>query len=259
MFLPTGGPRSPTSPPLSEFPPSRTTPPEPGILLHPSVQRLLSSLAVSTMIVTLDGPGGTGKSTVSRVVAYKVGLPHLDTGAFYRAATLAVLEAEVNPSDGVAVENVVSQLEMSQESGRMYLNGRDVSTEIRGEAVTAAVSAVSAHPDVRKRLVEMQRAWVEEHGGGVVEGRDIGSVVFPDATVKVFLDASPEVRAGRRAMETGESVEEVLNDLNRRDQLDSTRTASPLTIPEGALVIDTSDLTFAEVVDEVLGLISAKS
>ncbi|HEX6301950.1 MAG TPA: (d)CMP kinase [Acidimicrobiia bacterium] len=214
---------------------------------------------MSTTIVTLDGPGGTGKSTVSRVVAHKAGLPHLDTGAFYRAATLAVLEAKADPSDEAAVLDVVSELEMAQESGRMYLNGRDVSTEIRGDAVTGAVSAVSAHPDVRNRLVEMQRAWVEEHGGGVVEGRDTGSVVFPDATVKVFLDASPEVRAGRRAIETGESLEEVLEDLNRRDHLDSTRKASPLTIPEGAVVVDTSDLSFEEVVDEVLGLISAKS
>jgi cytidylate kinase len=259
MFLTAGGPRSPTSPPLSEFPPSRTTPPEPGILLQSSIRPLLSSLTVSRTIVTLDGPGGTGKSTVSRVVAHKAGLPHLDTGAFYRAATLAVLDARVDPSDGAAVRNVVSRLQMTQENGRMYLNERDVSTEIRGDAVTAAVSTVSAHPDVRKRLVELQRAWVEEHGGGVVEGRDIGSVVFPDATVKVFLVASPEVRAGRRAMETGESVEEVLEDLKRRDQLDSTRKASPLTIPEGAVVVDTSNLTFEEVVDEVLSLISAKS
>ena len=211
------------------------------------------------MIVTLDGPGGTGKSTVSQVVAHKAGLPHLDTGAFYRAATLAVLEAGVDPSDGLEVLGVVSGARLAQESGRMYLNGRDVSTEIRGEAVTGAVSAVSAHPAVRKRLVDMQREWAEAHGGGVVEGRDIGSVVFPDASVKVFLDASPEVRARRRALETGESAVDVLEDLSRRDRLDSTREASPLTIPEGAVVVDTSDLTFDEVVDKVLGLISAKS
>jgi cytidylate kinase len=141
----------------------------------------------------------------------------------------------------------------------MYLNGRDVSIEIREEEVTAAVSAVSAHPEVRKRLVDMQRAWAEAHGGGVVEGRDIGSVVFPDATVKVFLDASPEVRARRRALETGEAEAAVLEDLSRRDRLDSTRAASPLIIPHGAVVIDTSDLTFDAVVDEVLGLIDAKS
>jgi cytidylate kinase len=211
------------------------------------------------MIVTVDGPGGTGKSTVSRVVAHKAGLPHLDTGAIYRAATLAVLEAGVDPSNATEVLGVVSRSRMDQETGRMYLNSRDVSTEIRGEAVTGAVSAVSAHPEVRKLLVEMQRSWVTQHGGGVVEGRDIGSVVFPAATVKVFLDASPEVRARRRAMETGESVQDVLEDLIRRDRLDSTRFASPLTIPVGAVVVDTSELTFDEVVDEVLRLIQAKS
>jgi cytidylate kinase len=211
------------------------------------------------MIVTLDGPGGTGKSTVSRVVAHKAGLPHLDTGAFYRAATLAVLEADVDPSDADGVIGVVSGLRLDQERGRMFLDGRDVSTEIRGEVVTKAVSAVSAHQAVRKLLVDMQRTWMESHGEGVVEGRDIGSVVFPDATVKVFLDASPEVRARRRAIETGEPVEEVLEDLNRRDRLDSTRQASPLTIPDGAVVLDTSHLSIKEVVDEVLGLIHARS
>ena len=211
------------------------------------------------MIVTLDGPGGTGKSTVSRVVAHKAGLPHLDTGAFYRAATLAVIEAGVDPSDEEAVLDVVAGAEMGQESGRMYLDGRDVTAEIRSEAVTAAVSAVSAHPGVREILVRMQRSWVDEHGGGVVEGRDIGSVVFPDAELKVFLDASPEVRARRRARETGESLEEVLEDLNRRDSLDSTRRASPLTVPDDAVVLDTSDLSFEEVVERLLQMIRTKS
>lgn len=214
---------------------------------------------VMSMIVTLDGPGGTGKSTVSRVVAHKAGLPHLDTGAFYRAATLAVIEAGVDPSDGDAVVDIVSGLELSQEAGRMYLDGRDVSTAIRGEAVTAAVSAVSAHPGVRSILVDMQRAWIAEHGGGVVEGRDIGSVVFPEAPVKVFLDATAEVRARRRALETGESFESVLVDLDRRDRLDSSRTTSPLSVPRGAVVLDTSELSFDEVVEEVLELIRAKS
>jgi cytidylate kinase len=214
---------------------------------------------VSPIIVTVDGPGGTGKSTVSRVVAHKAGLPHLDTGAFYRAATLAVLRAGVHPSEPHSVLEVVAGSEMGQEDGRMYLDGEDVSREIRGEDVTAAVSAVSAHPEVRKLLVEMQRGWVGKHDGGVVEGRDIGSVVFPDASVKVFLNASPEIRASRRALETGESYDEVLADLNRRDLLDSTREASPLSIPDDAVVVDTSELTFDEVVDQVLGLIRAKS
>ncbi|MFP4072956.1 MAG: (d)CMP kinase [Actinomycetota bacterium] len=210
------------------------------------------------MIVTLDGPGGTGKSTVSRAVAARAGLPYLDTGAYYRAATLAVLRAGVDPDDPEAVYRIVSRMSMDQEGDRMYLDGEDVSTEIRGEAVTSAVSDVSAHPKVRKLLVEKQRAWAEEHGGGVVEGRDIGSVVFPDAEVKVFLDASPKVRARRRALETGERFEEVLEDLKRRDGLDSTRPASPLMVPEGAVVLDTSELSIDQVVEQLLGLIEAK-
>jgi cytidylate kinase len=215
---------------------------------------------VSSLIVTIDGPGGTGKSTVSRVVAHKAGLPHLDTGAFYRAATLAVLEAGIDPVDSDAVLDVVAGLRLGQEAGRMYLDGRDVSEEIRSEEVTGAVSAVSAHPGVRERLVDMQRVWIAEHGErGVVEGRDIGSVVFPEADVKVFLDASAEVRAQRRARETGESVDEVLADLNRRDRFDSTRTTSPLTIPNDAVVVDTSHLSFDEVVERLLALVHPTS
>lgn len=142
----------------------------------------------------------------------------------------------------------------------MFLDGRDVSSEIRNDDVTAAVSAVSAHPEVRAMLVDQQRAWVEEHGQrGVVEGRDIGSVVFPDAALKVFLDASAQVRAERRARETGEPLEAVLADLNRRDRLDSTRSASPLAVPDGAIVVDTSDLTFDQVVACLLELIESKS
>lgn len=207
----------------------------------------------------MDGPGGTGKSTVSRAVASRTGLPHLDTGAFYRAATLAALEAGVDPHDGAAVDEVVRRSQFAQEDGLMFLDGRDVSADIRSEEVTSAVSAVSAHPQVRQRLVELQRAWVAQHGGGVVEGRDIGSVVFPEAPVKVFLDASAEVRARRRARETGEPFQDVLADLARRDRLDSTRAASPLTIPDGAVVVDTSDLSFEEVVETLLDLIASRS
>ena len=213
-----------------------------------------------SLIVTVDGPGGTGKSTVSRIVAQRVGLPHLDTGAFYRAATLAVLRAGVDPSEGPAIAGTVARTRLDQEHGRTYLNEVDVSNEIRGETVTKAVSAVSTHPEVRGILVEMQRDWLGRHENrGVVEGRDIGSVVFPDAEVKVYLSARPEIRAQRRALQTGNDPSEVLIDLNRRDHIDSTRAASPLTIPDGAVVIDTSNLTFAQVVDRVLALIRAKS
>ena len=148
------------------------------------------------MIVTIDGPSGTGKSTVSKAVASKAGLPHLDTGAFYRAATLAALREAVDLGDANAVGAVVSGISLDQNRGLMFLDGDDVSADIRGERVTDAVSQVSSHPEVRRILVSRQRGWVAEHEGrAVVEGRDIGSVVFPDATLKIYLDARP--RSGR--------------------------------------------------------------
>jgi cytidylate kinase len=187
-------------------------------------------------------------------------LPHLDTGAFYRAATLAVLEAGANPDDGHGVESVTSRLELDQVDGITLRDGRDVSERIRDQDVSQAVSAVSAHPGVRALLVTLQRRWVESHGGrAVVEGRDIGSVVFPDADLKVYLDARPEVRAMRRALERGEDPSEVARDIDRRDRLDSTRDTSPLTVPHGAVVVDTSEMSFEEVVDRVAGLVTARS
>jgi CMP/dCMP kinase len=213
-----------------------------------------------SLIVTIDGPSGTGKSTVSRAVARAVDLPHLDTGAFYRAATLAVLEASVSPDDRPGVVGVITPIRLDQQDGITLLDGRDVSAEIREDDVSQAVSAVSAHPDVRSLLVELQREWVDRHGRrAVVEGRDIGSVVFPDAEVKVYLDARPEVRARRRALERGDDPERVARTMARRDHLDSTRQTSPLTVPEGAVVVDTSEMTFCQVVDRVIGLIAAKS
>lgn len=211
-------------------------------------------------IVTIDGPSGTGKSTVTRAIADRFALPFLDTGAFYRAATLAVLEAGVAPEDGPAVIEVVKGITIDQKYGVTYLDGRDVSERIRDADVTGAVSAVSAHLEVRRMMVERQREWVEAEGGSaIVEGRDIGSVVFPDAEVKIYLDARPEVRAMRRAMESGEDPRTVAAAIERRDRYDSTRAVAPLTVPEGAVVIDTSDLAFDEVVEEVSRLVAAKS
>lgn len=209
-----------------------------------------------SLILTVDGPSGTGKSSVSRAVAASAGLPHLDTGAFYRAATLAVLEAGVDPEQAEAVFAVVSSLAFEQEDGVTRIDGRDVSNPIRSEPVTANVSAVSAHPEVRRLLVERQRQWVANHGGrAVVEGRDIGTVVFPSADLKIYLDARPEVRAQRRALQSGEDPDQVAERLARRDLKDSTRVASPLQVPEGAVLIDTSDMTFSEVVEAILLLI----
>lgn len=203
-------------------------------------------------VVAIDGPSGAGKSTVARGVAEALGLLVLDTGAMYRAVTLAVLEAGVDPHDASACAAVAEGAHI-EASGGARLDGRDVDTEIRGPEVTAAVSSVSAHPGVREVLVARQRAWVDEHGGGVVEGRDIGTVVFPDAAVKVYLTASDDERARRRqrdevAAQRDVDVDAVRTALERRDRLDSTRTTSPLQVADDATVVDTTEVTVDDVV-----------
>jgi cytidylate kinase len=206
-------------------------------------------------VVAIDGPAGTGKSTVARELSRRLGLPHLDTGAMYRAVTWAVLARGVDPADAVAVAAVARAVDLDLGDDVVRVDGEDVSTAIRGPAVTAAVSAVSAVPAVRAQLVARQRAWTVARGGGVLEGRDIGSVVFPDAELKVYLTASPEVRAARRAGEAGGDVAAVAADLARRDRADSSRADSPLHEAAGAVVVDTSDLDPDGVVDHILGLL----
>ncbi|MEX0667528.1 MAG: (d)CMP kinase [Acidimicrobiia bacterium] len=209
------------------------------------------------MIIAVDGPGGSGKSTVSRRLAQHLGWLHLDTGAFYRAATLAVLRAGVNLAVDTEVAGAVRVRTFVQEGGRMYLDGEDVSTEIRSAEVTAAVSAVSALPEVRKMMVSHQRAWVAQHGRDVVvEGRDIGTVVFPEADLKIWLSASAEERSQRRALQTGENPAVVMKELDRRDRADSGRSVSPLTPAEDAFHLDTSGMTVDEVVDRIVSLIN---
>jgi cytidylate kinase len=181
----------------------------------------------------------------------------LDTGAMYRAVTLAVLEAGVVLSDAARAADLARRASISVEGGRTHLDGRDVSDDIRTPEVTAAVSAVAAHPAVREVLVERQRAWVESHDGGVVEGRDIGTVVFPDAPVKVYLEASEAERARRRQLDESAAardvaVEDVQADLGRRDAIDSGRAVSPLRVADDAIVIDTTSRDLDTVVAEIL-------
>lgn len=209
-----------------------------------------------TWVVAIDGPGGSGKSTVSRALASRLGVAHLDTGGYYRAATLAVLRRGIDPGDHAGVVGAVESSHLDQVDGRMLLDGYDVEEEIRGVTVTGAVSQVSAYPEVRKSMVREQRRWVVDHGGrAVVEGRDIGTVVFPDAVLKVYLTADANERARRRALEKGEETEAVLRDLARRDAFDSKRDASPLTVAQDAVRIDTTGMSVQEVVDEIIGVL----
>jgi cytidylate kinase len=207
-------------------------------------------------VVAIDGPSGAGKSTVARAVAARLGLEVLDTGAMYRAVTLAALERDADLHDAVACEAAAVDSVIVVD-GTVLLDGRDVTAEIRGPEVTASVSIVSAHPGVRSVLVTRQREWVEEHGGGVVEGRDIGTVVFADAPVKVFLTASDDARAARRARDEADAarqttVDAVAADLARRDALDSNRTVSPLVAAADAIFVDTTSRGVDDVVDEIV-------
>ena len=210
------------------------------------------------MVIAIDGPGGVGKSTVTHRVAAALGLPELNTGAYYRAAALAAVRAGVDLADEGAVVAVLTEREFAYDDATMLLDGEDVTEAVRTPEVTAASSAVAALPGVRTLMVAEQRRWVDAHAGrAVVEGRDIGTVVFPEAPVKVFLDARPEVRAARRAADretAGVGAAQVRADLADRDERDSRREVSPLRPADDALVIDTSDLTIDEVVSRVLEL-----
>lgn len=211
------------------------------------------------MVVAIDGPSGVGKSTVSRAVADALGLTYLDTGSTYRAATLAVLEAGADVDDAEAVLGVICAHTIDYGASGVLLDGVPVAGAIRSETVTARVSAVSAHPAVRSEIVAMQRKWVKRHdGNAVVEGRDIGTVVFPDTRYKFYLTARPEVRAARRAGDDESrdaTITEIAAALHARDAADSSRTASPLRPAEDAVIVDTSDIAIGEVVAVILDTI----
>lgn len=222
-------------------------------------------------VVALDGPSGTGKSTVARRLAGRLGAGYLDTGAMYRAVTLAVLRADVDPQDAARVAELAGTLAVEIGSDpavqSVRLGGEDVATEIRDQPVTLAVSAVSAVPRVRELMVaEQQRIIVEvldRLGGIVVEGRDIGAVVAPDARLKVYLTASSEERAKRRTRQDTRAgrtstVDETRLDVDRRDRLDSSRAVSPLRRADDAVELDTSNLDAWGVVDTLLGMVERR-
>ncbi|MGH8900493.1 MAG: (d)CMP kinase [Egibacteraceae bacterium] len=209
------------------------------------------------IVVTIDGPGGAGKSTIAAALAARLQVPHIDTGAYYRAATLAVLRAGVDPEDAEGCLKVVVAVRIERRGGRAHLNGEDVESEIRGQAVTAAVSAVSAHPEVRAALLAAQRCGIGMEGG-VVEGRDAGTVVAPDAALKVWLTASPQTRAARRAGQLAHANPATVSahaaDLARRDALD----AKHMVPAADAVTIDTTDREVGAVVEEIARLALAR-
>jgi CMP/dCMP kinase len=210
------------------------------------------------LIIALDGPAGAGKSTVAAQLAVALGIEYLDTGAMYRAVTFAALAAGVDLNDAAAVARVAREADIIVEDGQVTVDGTDATDAIRTDEVTALVSTVAAISRVREVLVQRQRAWAISRNGGVLEGRDIGSVVFPDARLKLFVTASPQVRAQRRVAQSGGDVDAVAAAIAARDLKDSSRATSPLHAADGAVVIDTSDLTIDQVVSQILQMLGSQ-
>jgi CMP/dCMP kinase len=216
---------------------------------------------VDRCVVAVDGPSGSGKSTVSRRLAVALGARYLDTGAMYRAVTWAVLQAGVDPGDAEAVAKVAAEADLvsgtDPEHPTIRLDGTPVDSQIRGPEVTGAVSAVAAVPAVRRLLVAQQREIIAAADRIVVEGRDIGAVVAPDADLKVYLTASADARAHRRSTEQAADLHATAADLARRDRLDSTRATDPLAKVPDAVELDTTGLDIDEVVSRLMALVGA--
>jgi cytidylate kinase len=232
-----------------------------GLLQHVEVIVIVGTDAWSTGVIAVDGPAASGKSTLARRVAEELGISYLDTGAFYRAAALAVLRAGADFEDESVAVETVRRAVITQDEGRTWLDGEEVESQIRSRWVTEAASKVATLPGVRQLLVQLQRNWVEDRGGSaVVEGRDIGSVVFPDASLKVFLTADPRERTRRRLAEmTGSAEVEIGQSLARRDEKDTTRAASPLRRMPEAVEIDTTSLSPEAAALKVLKAFRARS
>ena len=203
-------------------------------------------------VIAIDGPAGAGKSTVARQVSTATGLRYLDTGAMYRCVALAVRQSSTDANDAEAVGKIAREVSVVIGRDAAMLNGTDVSSEIRSSEINSIVSIIAAHTPVRDAMREQQRAWIRDHEGGVVEGRDIGTVVFPEAILKIFLTASPEVRAERRVGQNGGDIQAVAASIAERDHLDSTRLDSPLKPSHDSVVVDSSRRTIDEVVAEIV-------
>lgn len=210
-------------------------------------------------VVAIDGPAGAGKSTVARALARRLGVQYLDTGAMYRAVTWAAIRDGVDLTDEVALGSLAESSTIDVTLDAVIVDGGDVTHVIRGPEVTSGVSIVASQSRVRAEMRRRQRAWGEERGGGVIEGRDIGTVVFPDAVAKLFLTASPRIRAERRVSEAGGDVDAVERSILERDRIDSSRVDSPLSESSDSIVIDTTDRTIDEVVAFILKIVESRS
>jgi cytidylate kinase len=220
---------------------------------------------METIIIAIDGPSGAGKGTIARAVAKRLGFHHVDTGAMYRAVAWKSLHDGLDLSDESSVSAIAERARFDVSDGQVWIDGEDIAGAIRTPEIDAAASAVARQPAVRRVLVERQRE-LAKRGGTVMEGRDIGTVVFPGAQVKIYLDASAEERARRRATDPAHAagkgsaaIQEVATALAERDRRDRTREASPLAIAEDAVVIDTTELSIDAAVDRVMKVVEEKA
>lgn len=203
-------------------------------------------------VIAIDGPAGAGKSTVARRVAEAVGIPYLDTGAMYRCVALQSLRQNIDPNNVASVAAIAEHVLIELNGSTVKLNGEDVSHEIRTPEVAAIVSLIAVHSPVRDAMRRQQQQWIGTAGGGVVEGRDIGTVVFPNADVKIFLTASPLERARRRVEQHGGDLQEVAQGIAERDRIDSTREDSPLRPADDSIVVDSTGKSVDDVVNEIV-------
>lgn len=202
-------------------------------------------------VIAIDGPAGAGKSTIAKALSARLNMKYLDTGAMYRAVTFEAMLRELDLDDQGSITLMAQECDLHVGIDRVIINGHDATQAIRGPEVTGNVSKVAANSGVRTEMRVRQQEWATSHGGGVIEGRDIATVVFPDAVLKVFLTASPEVRAQRRVDQSGGNVVEIAAAIAERDLLDSTRVDSPLASSSDSVVVDTSDRAIDDVVDEI--------
>ena len=210
------------------------------------------------VVVAIDGPAGAGKSTIAMALARELGIAYLDTGAMYRGVTFAVLRKGLAATDVEAVGRVAQSVDFIQTTDTLHVDNVDATAAIRTPEIDAAVSHIAANSIVRDEMRMRQRQWIADHNGGVVEGRDIGSVVFPDATLKVYLVATPLVRAERRVAQHGGDVAEIARAIAERDERDSTRADSPLRQTQDAVVVDTSNRSVDQIVADIRVLLATR-